>query len=198
MKLIALTGGIAAGKSTIARRLAELGAVHIDADQLARMAVLPGTPGLAQIVDHFGSGVLNEHGELDRQVLASRAFGDPEQLAALNDIVHPQVQELARRHFAAAEELDPDAVVVYDVPLLVEAGLVQPWDLVVVAEAPSALREERLVALRGMTREDARRRIANQAGDAERRAIADEIIDTGGTEAETLAQVDALWERLKN
>lgn len=196
MKLIALTGGIAAGKSTIARRLAEHGAVHIDADLLAREAVLPGTPALARIVDRFGSEVLTGEGSLDRPALGRIVFGDPEALAALNAIVHPAVRRLTAQRIAAAEAASPDAVVVYDVPLLAEGGGAQAYDLVVVAEAHPEVRLHRLISLRGMDPAEAAARISSQASEAERRAIADVLIDTGGSEAETIAQVDALWQRL--
>lgn len=196
MKLIALSGGIASGKSTIARRLAERGAVHIDADRLAREAVDPGTPALEAIRARFGDEVIAEDGALDRARLGRLVFGDAEALAGLNAIVHPAVRELARRRLAEVEEADPEAIVVYDVPLLVEAKVQMPWDLVVIAEAPAEVRAERLVELRGMSREEAEGRIASQASDAERRAIADVVIDTGGGVDETLAQADALWERL--
>ncbi|MGD9607310.1 MAG: dephospho-CoA kinase [Leucobacter sp.] len=193
MKLIGLTGGIAAGKSTVARRLAEHGAVHIDADQLAREAVAPGSPGLMRIRERFGGRVIGSDGALDRPKLGEIVFADARALADLNAIVHPEVRSIAQRRIAEIVRRDPDAVVVYDVPLLVEAGVQLPWDLVVVAEAPAETRVDRLVALRGMSREEALRRVANQAGDEERRAVADVVIDTGGTESHTLDQVDALW-----
>lgn len=200
MQLIGLTGGIAAGKSTVGRRLAQLGAVRIDADQLARDVVEPGTPGLRAIGERFGAEMLSDDGRLDRAALGARVFGDAAALADLNAIVHPAVRELAERRIAEAAASDPDAVVVYEIPLLVETGgraaSVVPWDLVVVADAPAEVRAERLVALRGMERAEAERRIASQASDAERRAIADVLIDTSGTEQETLDQVDALWTRL--
>ncbi|MGK0720706.1 dephospho-CoA kinase [Leucobacter sp. W1478] len=196
MKLIALTGGIAAGKSTIARRLADHGAVHIDADQLAREAVAPDTPALSQIVDRFGPHVLSSDGTLDRPALGRIVFGDQDALAALNAIVHPAVRELTAQRVAAAEASDPNAVVVYDVPLLAEGGAAIPFDLVVVAEAHPEVRLKRLITLRGMAREEADARIASQASNQQRRAIADVIIDTGGAEAETLAQADQLWIRL--
>ena len=195
MKLIALTGGIASGKSTVARRLAEHGAVHIDADGLAREVVEPGTAGLAAIRGRFGDGVLSADGALDRPALGALVFSDPEALADLNAIVHPAVRELFERRIREAAA-DPHAVVVYDVPLLVEAEPGLEWDLVIVTEAPAETRVQRMVELRGMTREDAERRIANQASDEARRAIADVVIDTGGTEARTIEQVDELWERL--
>jgi len=198
MKLIGLTGGIASGKSTIARRLASHGAAHIDADQLAREAVAPGSPGLDAVRERFGGGVLAPDGSLDRASLGALVFQDPGALADLNGIVHPEVRRIAAERIAAIADQDPDAVVVYDVPLLVEAKVQMPWDIVVVAEAPATERVRRLVELRGMSAEEAERRIANQAGDAERRAVADVIIDTGGSEAETLAQVDRLWDRLRD
>ncbi len=198
MKLVALSGGIASGKSTIARRLAEHGAVHVDADQLAREAVAAGSPGLAAIAARFGSAVIAADGTLDRAALGSVVFDDAEALEALNAIVHPEVRRIGQQRIAAAKAADPDAVVVYDVPLLVEANVSMPWDLVVIAEAPAEMRKRRMIELRGMSAEDAERRIANQASDAERRAVADVIIDTGGSEAYTLEQVDALWERLRH
>ena len=198
MKLVALSGGIASGKSTIARRLAEHGAVHVDADQLAREAVAAGSPGLAAIAARFGSAVIAADGTLDRAALGSVVFDDAEALEALNAIVHPEVRRIGQQRIAAAKAADPDTVVVYDVPLLVEANVSMPWDLVVIAEAPAEIRKRRMIELRGMSAEDAERRIANQASDAERRAVADVIIDTGGSEAYTLEQVDALWERLRH
>lgn len=197
MTLIGLTGGIAAGKSTIGDRLAELGATRIDADQLARDAVAPGTPGLARVADRFGADrVIRADGSLDRAALGEIVFSDPVALGALNGIVHPEVQRLFDEAVRTARAAHPSAVIVYEIPLLVEAARKLPFDLVVVAEAPPETRIARMVQHRGMTAEDARSRIANQASDEERRAIADIVIDTSGTEAETIAQVDALWERL--
>lgn len=198
MKLVAVSGGIASGKSTIARRLAAHGAVHIDADLLAREAVEPGSPGLRKIRERFGNAVIHDDGSLNRPALGRLVFDDPEALAALNAIVHPEVRALASQRLDAAQSANPDAIVVYDVPLLVEAGLQQQqWDLIVIAEAPAEVRKQRMVDLRGMTAEEAKQRIANQASDGERRAVADVIIDTSGSEAQTLEQADALWERLR-
>lgn len=196
MKLIALSGGIASGKSTIARRLAELGAVHIDADQLAREAVGVGTPGLAGIRKRFGDAVIAPDGSLNRQALGEIVFQDAAALRDLNAIVHPEVRAIAEQRLAEAEAADPNAIVVYDVPLLVEAGVQLPWDLVVIAEAPEQTRIRRMVELRGMSEEEATSRIANQASDEERRAAADLVIDTGGSEARTLTQADTLWRSL--
>lgn len=196
MKLVALSGGIASGKSTIARRLSELGAVHIDADALAREAVAPGSPGLQAIRARFGDSVIAADGSLDRPALGQLVFSDPDRLEALNGIVHPEVRRLAQERLDEIERADPRAVVIYDVPLLVEAGVDLPWDLVVIAEAPAEVRRQRMVELRGMSPEEAERRIANQASDEARRAVADVVVDTGGSLERTLEQADALWERL--
>lgn len=198
MTLIGLTGGIASGKSTIGARLAELGAVRIDADQLARDAVAPRSPGLARVSERFGDAVLQADGSLDRAALGALVFSDAAKLADLNAIVHPEVRRLADARIGAARAEDPDAVIVYEIPLLVEADRGGDWDLIVVADAPVEQRIARMVSLRGMTEVDARRRVANQASDAERRAVADVVIDTSGSEGETLAQVDALWDKVSS
>ncbi|WP_119697550.1 dephospho-CoA kinase [Microbacterium halotolerans] len=192
MPLIALTGGIASGKSTIARRLAERGAVVVDADATVRELQEPGRPVTRAIGEAF-PGVVGPDGALDRAALGSVVFGDPDALARLNAIVHPAVKQETQRRFAAAFAADPDAVVVYDVPLLAEARGTGEWDLVVVADAPAEERVARLVSERGMSEADARARIANQVDDAERRAIADVVIDTSGALEDTMRQSDALW-----
>ena len=191
MPLIALTGGIAAGKSTVAARLAELGAVIVDADQVVRDVQGAGSPVLQRIADEFGDGILTDEGSLDRPALGALVFGNPDRLAALNAIVHPAVREESARRFGEAFAADPD-----DVPLLVEARVDDPWELIVVAHAPADLREQRLVDLRGMSRQEAASRIASQVPDEARLAIADVVIDTTGTLAQTLDQVDVLWEAL--
>ncbi len=193
MTLIALTGGIASGKSTIARRLAELGAVVVDADQIVRDVQSPGSPVLAEIAAEFGADLIRDDGSLDRAALGSIVFGDEGRLRALNAIVHPAVRAESARRFAAA---GADAIVVYDVPLLVEARVDDPWDLIVVAHAPADVRAQRMVELRGFSAADADARIAAQVGDAERLAIADVVIDTAGSLDDTLAQTDRLWEKL--
>jgi len=193
---IALTGGIAAGKSTVGARLAELGAVVVDADGLAREAVAPGSEGLARIAESFGPAVIAEDGSLDRAALGAIVFADPERRRELESITHPVVRRLAAERMSAAESADPGAVVVYDVPLLVESGPDHGFELVVVAHAPAAVRIERMVALRGMDRAEAERRVGAQASDAARLAIADVVIDTDGTLDATLEQVDRLWERV--
>jgi dephospho-CoA kinase len=196
--LIGLTGGIASGKSTIAKRLAEHGAVHIDADQLAREVVEPGTDGLGRIRAAFGDDVIAADGTLDRAALGARVFGHPESLTRLNAIVHPAVRALTHTLVGVAEARDPHAVVVYDVPLLVEAAVDHPFDLIVVAHADKATRLARLVELRGMSETDAARRLGSQASDADRLAVADVVIQTGGTLAHTLEQADALWTRVQD
>ena len=198
MPLIALTGGIASGKSTIARRLAELGAVIVDADQIVRDVQAPGSAVLGRIEDVFGEDVIAEDGALDRAALGAKVFADPEQLARLNAIVHPAVRAESQRRFEAAASADSETVVVYDVPLLVEARVDDPWDLIVVAHAPAGERRRRLVELRGMAEQAAQERIDAQVSDERRLAIADEIIDTSGSLDETIRQTDALWERIRS
>ncbi|BDV30444.1 dephospho-CoA kinase [Microbacterium terricola] len=196
MPLVALTGGIASGKSTVARRLAEHGAVIVDADRIVREVQQPGSPVLDAIAAEFGERMLLPDGSLDRAGLAGEVFGDPGAVSRLNAIVHPAVRAESAARFARAFAEDADAVVVYDVPLLVEARADDPWDLIVVAHAPAELRAERLIALRGLSATDAAARIASQVGDDRRLAIADVVIDTAGDMEHTLAQTDALWARL--
>lgn len=197
MQLIGLTGGIASGKSTIARRLAELGAVVVDADRVAREVVEPGTPALAQIAEAFGPGVIAADGSLDRPALGAIVFSDEDARLRLNAITHPAVLRTSTERFRAAGEADPDAIVVYDVPLLVESSNAYPFDLVVVAHASAGTRIQRLVELRGMDEGEARRRVGAQATDEERLAVADVVIDTDGSLEQTIEQTDALWERLR-
>ncbi|MEC5149620.1 dephospho-CoA kinase [Cryobacterium sp. GrIS_2_6] len=198
MYLIGLTGGIASGKSTVASALAEYGAVVVDADRLAREVVEPGTPVLAAIATEFGTALVAPDGALDRQALGAIVFGDPAALARLNAIVHPAVRSLTNERIRAAGLANPSAVVVYDVPLLVEAAVEHWFDLVVVTQATPETRMQRMVDLRRMSQEDAAQRIRNQADDAERLAIADVVIDTDGTLEDTLRQVDELWERVRS
>lgn len=196
MQLIGLTGGIASGKSTIARRLAERGAVVVDADLIAREVVEPGRPALAEIAERFGSGVLHPDGSLNRPALGAIVFADEDARLALNAITHPAVLRASTARFDEAAAADPDAIVVYDVPLLVESANEYPFDLVVVAHASAETRVQRLVALRGMDPAEAERRIRSQATDDERLAVADVVIDTDGELDDTIAQTDALWDRL--
>lgn len=193
--MIALTGGIASGKSTIAARLAEHGAVIVDADALSREVVEPGEPALEAIRAAFGPGVLQPDGRLDRPALGRIVFGDDAARHRLNAIVHPAVVQRSHALFRAALERDPHVVVVYDVPLIDARG-VGEFERIVVADAPVETRVRRLVTLRGMSEADARARIAAQLDDDARRALATDVIDTGGTLEHTLAQTDALWGRL--
>lgn len=195
MYLIGLTGGIASGKSVVGKRLASLGGVHVDADVLAREVVEPGTPGLAAIAEEFGPSVISDDGTLNRPALGAIIFSDPDKRARLNAITHPAVWARAKELFDEADAADPFAVVVYDVPLLVEASGSRPmsFDLVVVVHASTETRIRRLVELRGMTREEAVHRLNSQASDTERLAIADVVIDSNGTLEQTLEQADELW-----
>ena len=196
MPLIALTGGIASGKSTIALRLAAHGAVIVDADQVVRELQQPGQPVFEKIVETFGPGVVASDGSLDRPALGSIVFGDADKLQALNSIVHPAVKDETQRRFREAFEADPNSVVVYDVPLLKEARDTGEWDQIVVVHAPAEARIARMIENRGMTREDAEARVANQVSDEERLAMADLVIDTGGTLSHSLEQADELWQTL--
>ncbi len=199
MYLIGLTGGIASGKTVVAKRLAERGAIHIDADLLAREVVEPGTPGLVAIAERFGDSVITSDGSLDRAALGAIVFSDPQARLDLNGITHPAVKALTTKLFAEATQRNPHAVVVYDVPLLVEASKGDDYhrfDLVVVVNASRETRMSRLMELRGLSGEEATHRLNSQATDAERLAIADVVIDSNGTLADTLRQADALWERV--
>jgi len=186
---IGLTGGIGSGKSTVAALLAERGAQVVDADLIAREVVEPGTPGLAAVVAEFGSGVLTPDGALDRPALAAVVFGDPAARARLDAVVHPLVRARAAELVAAAP---PDAVVVQDVPLLVETGQAGSFDLVLVVETDQETRVARLLE-RGLGAADARARIASQATDEQRRAVADVVLRNDGDRADLAAQVDRFW-----
>ncbi|MFM6973852.1 MAG: dephospho-CoA kinase [Agromyces sp.] len=193
MLLIGLTGGIASGKSTVARRFAEHGARIIDADQLAREAVAPGSPGLHAVRARFGDGVISAAGALDRAALGALVFEHAELRSELESIVHPEVQRLFQQRLTEIQATEPHAVIVYDVPLLVEAASAHPYDLVVVAIAGASVQAERLTTIRGLSSAEAQARISAQASDAERIARADVVIDTSGSLAHTVEQVDALW-----
>jgi dephospho-CoA kinase len=187
---IGLTGGIGAGKTAVARRFAELGALVVDADALAREVVGAGTPGLAAVVAEFGPGVLRPDGELDRPALGRLVFADPARRDRLNAIVHPLVRRRAAELIAAAPA---GTVVVQDIPLLVETGQADRFDLVVVVEAPAQLRAERLARDRGMSAEEARSRMAAQATDEQRRAVADVVLVNDGDLDQLRVQVDRVW-----
>lgn len=185
---VGLTGGIGSGKSTVARILVELGAVVVDADAIARDVVAPGTPGLAAVGRAFPGVVID--GALDRAALAVAVFADPAARATLEAITHPLVFAETRRRVAAAGQ---DAIVVHDVPLIVEAHLGDRYDVVVVVGASADVRRARLRRSRGMSDEQVAERMAAQATDAERRAVADHWIANEGTEADLRVAVERLW-----
>ncbi|MGH3911401.1 MAG: dephospho-CoA kinase [Pseudonocardiaceae bacterium] len=191
MLRVGLTGGIGSGKSTVAARLAERGAWIIDSDRLARDVVEPGSEGLRAVVDTFGAAILTEDGALDRQALAARVFDDVDARGRLTAIVHPLVATRSAEMFEAAP---PDAIVVQDVPLLVEAGLAASFPLVVVVHADLEVRVRRLAEQRDMPPADVRARIAAQATDEQRRAAADVWLDNSGARHTTAAAVDRLWD----
>ncbi len=189
--LVGLTGGIGAGKSTVSDLLTERGAVIIDGDLIARRVVEPGQPALAALVERFGPEILAADGTLDRPALAAKAFASDEERKALEAITHPAIGAEFLREMSEAPE---DAVVVNDVPLLVESNQAESrgYKFVIVVEAPREVRLDRLVQ-RGLTREDAEARMAAQATDEERRAVATHLLDNGGTREELEAQVEVVW-----
>ena len=191
MLRIGLTGGIGSGKSTVSARLAELGAEIIDADVIAREVVQPGEPALAAIAEHFGSELVSEDGSLRRAELGRRVFGDPAALRALEAITHPAIWARTAQRFAA---MSAEAIVVHDMPLLVEKAMSSEYHLTVVVGASERTRRARLISLRGMDPADAAARIQAQADDAARRAAADVWLDNEGTPDELMAQVDRLWQ----
>ena len=194
MLLVGLTGGIASGKTTVSAMLAERGAEVIDADHIARQVVMPGTPAWCKIRDHFGPGVLHPDGQLDRQALADIVFADKSRLALLNEITHPAI--FARIADRLEAHHGQDVVVVLDAALLIEAGLAEGVDVVVVVHSPREIQVERLAA-KGVGATDARNRIAAQLEPEKRLARADIVIDNGGSLEDLGRQVDKLWEELQ-
>ncbi|MEU7486413.1 dephospho-CoA kinase [Streptomyces sp. NPDC042319] len=194
MVKVGLTGGIGAGKSEVSRLLASYGAVIVDADKIAREVVEPGTPGLAAVVEAFGTDVLTPDGTLDRPKLGALVFADPDRLKALNAIVHPLVGARSAELEAVA---GADAVVVHDVPLLTENGLAPLYDVIVVVDAAPETQLRRLVELRGMTEDEAKARMNAQADRKQRLAIADHVIDNDGPLEALEPQVREVWERLR-
>lgn len=190
MLFVGLTGGIGSGKSSVAARLAELGAVVIDSDRLAREVVEPGTDGYAAVVARFGGEILTPDGAIDRAALAARIFNDPAARKDLEAIVHPRVRA---RTAEIAQSAPANAIVVNDVPLLVEAGLHPAYNLVLVVMASEETRIARLAASRGMAETEARSRIAAQATDEQRRAVADVLLDNDGTLEHLHHEVDRVW-----
>jgi dephospho-CoA kinase len=191
---VGLTGGIGSGKSEVSRRLGAQGAIIIDADQIAREVVEPGTPGLAAIVSEFGPDVLLPDGSLNRPRLGEIVFADPARREKLNAIVHPRVRARSQELEDSAE---PGSIVVQDVPLLVENNLVSLFDLVVVVDVPPRVQIDRLVRSRGMDRDQAKARAAAQASRADRLAVASIVIDNSGSISELDRQVGELWAELR-
>jgi dephospho-CoA kinase len=189
MTVIALTGGIGAGKSTVAQFFSEIGANVVDADQLARIAIERGSEGFDEVVARFGQEILS-NGDIDRKALAAIIFSDPQAKSALEAIVHPRVQSL----FAQARaENDPSIPMIYEIPLLVETDAAKKFDFIVTVEADEALRIERLLK-RGMFISDIKARLANQASSESRISIADAVVTNDGDEDHLLRQVENLWE----
>jgi dephospho-CoA kinase len=197
MPIVALTGGIAAGKTTVSAVLEELGALVVDADALARAAVEPGSAGLSAIVDRFGAGVLDASGALNRVALGEIVFADPDARLDLERIVHPIVGELSKSAFSRATAEQPGRVLIYAIPLLAESARQSEFDLVVVVHAPVEERVRRLVEHRGLSPSEASARVQSQAADNERLALADIVVDAGGTQEQTLARARALYSVLE-
>lgn len=198
MLRVGLTGGIGSGKSTVSARLAELGAVILDADKAARAVVEPGTPGLAAITAAFGAGVLAADGSLDRARLAEIVFADEAALGTLNAITHPLIHE----YIGAAEEAaiaagGDDVVLVHDVALLAEWGRAKEFELVIVVDVPADTQLERLTGARGMAEDQARARMAAQATREQRLAVADIVIDNSGSREDLDRRVDEVWAELQ-
>jgi dephospho-CoA kinase len=194
MLLLGLTGGIASGKTTVSAMLAERGAEVIDADHIARQVVMPGTPAWCKIRDHFGPGVLHPDGQLDRQALADIVFADRSKLALLNEITHPAI--FARIADRLEAHHGQDVVVVLDAALLIEAGLADGVDVVIVVHSPREIQVERLAA-KGVGSQDARNPIAAQLEPEKRLASADIVIDNSGSLEDLGRQVDKIWEELQ-
>ena len=195
-RVIGLTGGIASGKSTVAAELRDLGAPIVDADQLAREVVEPGTPALAEIERAFGPEVLDTDGRLDRRRMGEIVFADPDARRTLNAIVHPRIAE-AGQEAVAAHAAAGARIVIYEAALIVENGLHHALDGLVVVAAPEDVQIERLIAREGLDEESARARVAAQLPLADKIAVADHVIDNSGSPARTREQVRQVWDRLE-
>jgi len=194
---VGLTGGIASGKSEVSRRLAARGAVVIDSDLLARASVAAGTDGFNEVVAAFGPSVLDAGGQLDRPALARAVFADERARAVLESIVHPRVRRRADELEAAAAEADPQGVVVHDIPLLVETGQGDRFDIVIVVDATDETRLDRLIGLRGMSADEAASRMTAQATRRQRLNAADRVVHNDGDLQQLDSRVDELWELLR-
>lgn len=190
---VGLTGGIGSGKSTVGALLRAHGAVVVDHDALARHVVEPGEPAFDEIVERFGTGILAPDGTLNRPALAAVVFADQTALRDLEAITHPAVRQAARQLEADA---GPDAIVVHDIPLLTETGVVEDYDSVLVVDVPESVQIERLMRDRRMTEAEARARIDAQATREQRLAVADHVIENSGTREELVRAVDHVWRRL--
>lgn len=195
MRLVGLTGGIGSGKSTVSEMFRALGATVIDADQVARDVVRPGEPGLAEVARRF-PGTVDEHEQLDRAALGARIFSDPGERAALNAILHPRIQAEVQRRTAALAAAGVESVL-YDAALLIENGLHQAMDAVVVVWVPPELQRVRLVARDGLSEKEAQTRIAAQSPLDAKRAVATWVVDNSGSRLETEKQVVAIWKALR-
>ncbi|WP_018296351.1 dephospho-CoA kinase [Corynebacterium lubricantis] len=193
MKKIGLTGGIGSGKTTVSKLLEKEGFPVINADEISRQVMEPGSEVLNDVAEIFGSDLIDKDGNLDRAELARRAFKDDHSTEALNGITHPAIRWRTERLF---EQYRDEEAVIYDMPLLVENNMVRDMDMVVVVEVPADIRIERLVSSRGLDADDVRRRMAQQATDEERAAVADVIIDNSGTETDLAPQVKKLVEKI--
>lgn len=190
---VGLTGGVASGKSAVSAILDELGAVVVDADLLAREAVGPGTDGLQEVIEAFGPEVLTDQGELDRPAMGAIVFADAEKRRVLEAIIHPRVRARGAEIEASA---GPDDVVVHDIPLLAETGQADGFDAVIVVDVPTETQVERMVDLRGMTREEAEARVAAQATREERLAIATHVVDNTGSLEDLRRRVTDVYREL--
>ena len=192
MLVVALTGGIGSGKSTVAQYFAELGALVIDADHLARLAIERGSDGFAEVQLRFGDEILL-NGDIDRAKLAEKIFGDDQARKDLEAIIHPRVQAMFTE---AVEDLAPDDILIYEIPLLVETGSREKFDYIITVEADTELRKTRLLK-RGMYASQIEKRIKTQATEDERVEIADVVIRNDGDEDQLLRSVEAIWEELQ-
>jgi len=196
MLIVGLTGNAASGKSSVAQLMAARGATIVDADVLARIAVEPGSPGLKAIVEHWGPGILTPDGSLDRETMRHRVFANPKELEALNAIVHPAVARLRDQAIAVARTQGA-RIVICDIPLLFEKDLARDYDVIVLVDAPKAVRLERLTTRRGLAQDDAIHLIAAQMPAELKRAHADFIIDNDSDQRALSRRVDAVWAALE-
>lgn len=190
---IGLTGGIACGKSTVSSMLVRRGALLVDADQIAREVVEPGTPVLASVIERFGADLLLPDGSLHRKKLGERIFGDQEARKALEGLLHPPIRATMRARMEAYAASDPDKLVVVDVPLLYESKLQGMFEQVMVVYIPRELQLQRLMGRDKLTQEQAEKRLASQMPIEEKRALADYIIDNSGSLEDTERQIDKFW-----